>query len=171
MAALLSKPARAALVVAMLNGAPAAAEGAVETGRFGEWSLNLSEGPSSKLCFAATEPKSKEPAGANRTKTVFYVSAWPKEGVKSEISVKLGFPIKTGSQVTVTVGKDAYKLFAKEERAFVADATQELKLIEAMKKASKMVVQATSERGTATSDTYSLSGLNQALAAMATSCR
>ena len=166
-----SSPALAALAVAVLNGAPVAAEGAVETGRFGEWSLNSSEGSSSKLCFAATEPKSKEPAGANRTKTVFYVSAWPKEGVKSEISVKLGYPIKSGSQVTVTVGKDAFKLFAKEERAFVADSTQELKLIEAMKKESKMIVQATSERGTATSDTYSLAGLTQALTAMATSCR
>jgi hypothetical protein len=148
----------------------ACAQNAVETGRFGNWILHQSNAAGHRICFAATEPKAKEPAGANRAKTLLYISAWPKEGVKSEFSVKLGYPIKSGSEVTVLVGNDAFKLFAKDERAFVADETDELKLIEAMKKGSKLVVQATSERGTATTDTYSLTGLGQALQAMAASC-
>ena len=110
------------------------------------------------------------PAGVTRAPALFYITAWPKEGVKSEVSVKLGYPIQAKGAVTVAVGKDAFKLFAKEERAFVADATEEMKLIEAMKKNATLTVQATSERGTATTDTYSLSGLGQALQAMATSC-
>jgi invasion protein IalB len=149
---------------------PAIAQTAIETGRFGDWSFNVAEGDH-KLCFAATQPKEKEPAAANRAKVLLYISAWPKEGVKSEVSVKLGYPIKPGSDVTITIGNDAFKLFAKDERAFVADPTEELKLIEAMKKGSKLLVQASSERGTATSDTYSLSGLSQALQALATSCK
>ena len=92
------------------------------------------------------------------------------DGVKAEISVKLGYPIKTGSDITVMVGNDTFTLFPKEERAYVADATEELKLIEAMKKGSKLTVQATSERGTATTDTYSLAGLSQALQALAAAC-
>jgi hypothetical protein len=169
MSRLLPGSALAALMI-VVNAWAALAQGAVETGRFGDWKTHLSDGPADKICFAATEPKGKEPAGANRAKTLFYVSAWPKEGVKSEISVKLGYPIKAGSDVVVTVGKDAFKLFAKDERAFVDDPTDELKLIEAMKKGSKMIVQATSEKGTATTDTYSLAGLAQALQAMAASC-
>jgi len=148
----------------------AAAQGAVETGRYGAWIMHQSADASSKICFAATQPTAKEPAGANRAKTLLYVSAWPKEGVKAEISIKLGYPIKTGSDITVTVGNDAFTLFPKEDRAYVADATEELKLIEVMRKGSKLTVQATSERGTATTDTYSLSGLSQALQALAAGC-
>lgn len=149
---------------------PAHAQGALEIGRRGAWIIHQTPDADSKICFAATPPVAKEPAGANRSKMLLYVSAWPKEGVKAEVSVKLGYPIKAGSDVTVTVGDDAFALFPKDDRAFVSDATEELKLIEAMKKGSKLIVQATSERGTATTDTYSLAGLSQALQALAASC-
>jgi invasion protein IalB len=148
---------------------PAAAQTALEAGRYGDWILSVAPGES-KICYAATQPKAKEPATANRAKVLLYISAWPKDGVKSEVSFKLGYPIKTGSEVTVLVGKDTFSLFPKEDRAFVDDPTEELKLIEAMKKGSKLLVKATSERGTATTDTYSLAGLSQALQALATSC-
>ena len=52
----------------------------------------------------------------------------------------------------------------------MADAADEQKLIEAMKKGSKLVVKATSTRGTQTTDTYSLNGLSQAMDAIATAC-
>jgi invasion protein IalB len=146
------------------------AQGAVEMKKFGDWIVHQNSGEGPKICFAATLPKSKEPATANRAKIVFYVSAWPKEGVKSEISIKLGYPIKPNSPISVTVGDNEFELFAQDDRAYVADATQELKMIEAMKKGSKLVVKATSARGTQTVDTYSLQGLGQALQAVATAC-
>jgi invasion protein IalB len=148
----------------------AAAPTAVETGRFGDWIVHQSAGTGSKICFAASQPRAKEPATANRSKIVLYISAWPKEGVKAEISIKMGYPVKAGSTVAVTVGTDAFTLFGKEDRAYVADATEELKLIDAMKKGSKLTVQGSSEKGTVTTDTYSLSGLGQAMQALAAAC-
>lgn len=148
----------------------ASAQGANTLGTFGNWSLNATPDANGKTCFAATQPTQKEPAAANRAPVVLYVSAWPKEGVKSEISIKLGYKIKSGSDVVVTVGTATFKLFGKDDRAFIADPTQELKLIEEMKKGSKLVVQATSERGTATTDTYTLAGMTQALKSLAQSC-
>jgi invasion protein IalB len=144
--------------------------GAVETGRFGDWIVHQNAGEGPKTCFAASTPRIKEPPAANRAKIVFYISAWPKEGIKSEVSVKLGYRIKPDGPITVTVGTDSFTLFAQDDRAYVADATEELKLIEAMRKGSKVVVQATSTRGTQTTDTYSLQGLGQALQAVATAC-
>jgi invasion protein IalB len=162
------------LSVATLWTTPLAAQapepGSMKTGTAGDWILHQAAGDGPKICFAATQPRTKEPAGANRAKVVLYVSAWPKEGVKSEFSVKLGYRIKPDAPVSVTVGDNEFKLFAEEDRAYVADATEELKLIEAMKKASKLVVQATSSRGTQTTDTYSLTGLGQALQAVASAC-
>lgn len=147
-----------------------AAQGANRLGAFGDWTVNATPDAASKTCFAASQPTQKEPAGANRAPVVLYISAWPKDGVKSEISVKLGYRIKGGSDVTVIVGTATYSLFPKDDRAFVADATQELKLLDEMKKGAKMVVQATSERGTATTDTYSLAGLTQAMKSLAEAC-
>ncbi len=149
---------------------PAEAQGAVEMKTFGDWIVHQNSGEGPKICFAATVPKTKEPAGANRAKIVLYVSAWPKEGVKSEISIKLGYRIKPNSPIAATIGNDSFELFAQEDRAYVADATQELKMIEAMKKGAKLVVKAVSTRGTQTTDTYSLQGLGQALQAVATAC-
>ncbi len=160
----------AALASLLLSPVAARAQTAVEAGKFSDWSLNLATEANQKLCFAATLPRTKEPPGANRGKALLYISAWPKDGIKSEVSVKLGYKIKPDSEITVAVGDDTFKLFANDERAFVADATDELKLLEAMKKGSKLTVKATSARGTATTDTYSLSGLGQALQALAQRC-
>lgn len=144
--------------------------GSMKTGMAGDWIIHQNAGEGPKICFAATQPRIKEPAGANRAKVVLYVSAWPKDGVKSEVSVKLGYRVKPDSPVAVTVGDTAFQLFGDEDRAYVADATEELKLVEAMKGSSTLVVKATSTRGTETTDTYSLKGLGQALEAVASAC-
>lgn len=148
----------------------AAAEGTKAAGKFDNWTLHVSDTAGTKICFAATEPREKKPAGAKRTTAVLYVSTWPKDGVKTEISVKLGFKIKAGSKIAVEIGKDTFKLFPNDERAYVADGPQESKLLDAMMKAPALTVQAAPERGDLTTDTYSLAGLSQALAAMAQSC-
>lgn len=173
MMALRSIPTLFCFALALLWVSPLAAqdtEGAVEKGRYGQWIVHQSASNDPQICFAASQPQTKEPAGANRSAIVFYVSAWPKDGIKSEVSIKLGYPIRPDSPVAVTVGSDEFQLFAKDDRAFVADATDELKLIEAMKKGATLVVSATSTRGTRTTDTYSLQGVTRALQEMASAC-
>ncbi len=145
-------------------------QGATVSGTFGAWNLYTTDSGNTRICFIAAAPEEKKPATANRATMLFYISAWPKDGVRSEISVKLGYPIKKDSAVDVAVGTDTFKLFPKDERAYVADATDELKLLESMKKGVTATVQATSERGTTTTDTYSLIGISQALQSMAQAC-
>ena len=87
-----------------------------------------------------------------------------------QISVKFGYPINAEKDVTVQIDGNTFKLKARDERAYVYDATQELKLLEAMKGGAKMVVKATSKRGTKTIDTYSLKGVTSALKSLANSC-
>lgn len=149
---------------------PASAENAIPAGNFGAWSLFTTDATGQKLCFATAQPSSSEPKGANRGPARAFVSAWPEDGVKTEISVKLGFPVKKESEVSVGVGTESYALFPSDERAFVSDPTQELKLLEAMKKGSMLVVQATSERGTNVTDIYSLQGFSRAIQALASAC-
>lgn len=145
--------------------------------KFNDWTL-FSNADKVKICFLAAAPSVTEPAGLTRDAALFYISAWPADGVKSELSVKLGFPVKKGGEPAVTVtgasvpgGSASFKLFVKDDRAFVADATSELKLLDAMKKGSKLTVQAISERGTAVTDTYALAGITAALQALGAGCR
>lgn len=151
---------------------PAGAQQATAVeGTFGSWGLYSNGASGSKLCFVAATPSDKKPSSANRGPALLYVSAWPKDGIRSEVSVKLGYPVKPDSTVTVTIGNETFSLFPKDERAFVADSTQELKLVEALKKGSKADVTATSARGTETTDTYTLTGLKQALGELAKKCK
>ncbi|MEE8098335.1 MAG: invasion associated locus B family protein [Hyphomicrobium sp.] len=138
--------------------------------RSGAWSIYADTGTPKKVCFAASSPQAVEPIGANRGSIFFYISAWPKDGVKAEPSVKLGYPVNTEKGVTVTIGTDVFKLFSKEQHGFVADPSEELKLIDALKKGSTAMVRATSTRGTSTTDTYSLSGISKALEKLTATC-
>ena len=162
-----------AATVALINAwlVPAAyAQGTVVVGKYKDWTLHVNEGKSHKICFVTSEPTAKESSATNRAPALFYVSSWPKDGIKSEVSIKVGYKLKPGEDVVVTIQSDTFKLFPYEERAFVADATQELKLVEAMKKGAKLQVKAAGERGQATLDTYSLNGVTQALKLLASNC-
>jgi hypothetical protein len=136
----------------------------------GSWSLYADAATPKDVCFIAAQPQAVEPLGANRGPIFFYISAWPKEGVKTEPSVKVGYPVKPDAEMSVTVGTETFKLFVKGERGFVSDQNEELKLVEALKKGSNAFVKAVSARGTATTDTYSLSGLSAALDKLAATC-
>jgi len=159
-----------ALSCAALSSPVAAQNAAMVMKEFGTWSLHQSRNTEHNICYAVSTPVSKTPKKANRAAIVFYVSAWPKDGVRNQISVKLGYPINAKKDVTVKIGDDTFKLKARDERAYVYDATQELKLLDAMKNGSQMVVKATSTRGTTTTDTYSLKGVTSALKSLADSC-
>ena len=163
----------AAALVPMLTMASGAgmAQSVKTIGTFSSWTTFTHGEAASLLCFATSQPSKQEPASAKRDPAFVYVSSWPKDGVKAEISVKLGYALRKGSDVTLAVGSSSFKLFVSGDRAYVADATEELKLLEAMRKGSTMTVQGTSERGTSTTDTYSLAGISQALAAVATNCK
>lgn len=152
-----------------LCGRPATAQ--APTARHGDWSVLVQEAGGARNCFAASRPKTTEPKAAARDGAVFYVTAWPKDGIKSEASIRQGYRGKAGSEVLVAIGNETFRLFVADDRAFIGDPIAELKLIEAMKKGSKMVVTGTAVDGTTTVDTYSLAGIKQALQAMLAACQ
>jgi hypothetical protein len=134
------------------------------------WSAYLHEVAGKRTCFAAAQPKSSEPATAKRDAIYFYVTSWPRDGITGEVSVKVGYPLKKGSTVTVAIGADAFKLVVKDDRAFVSDSGEEKRLVGAMRKGGTMTVSGVSERGTQTKDTYPLAGVVEALDSLKPRC-
>lgn len=135
-----------------------------------DWALYTDSKSPHQFCFVTSEPKSSQPADAAREAPRIYISAWPAEGIKGEVSFRLGFPPKKASEILASVEPSSFKLFSADERAYVHDQTQELKLVDVMKKGSKLTVSATTATGTAVTDTYSLTGLGQALQELQKTC-
>ncbi len=138
--------------------------------KFDAWSAYVHDSPGKKVCFVVSQPKSKKPKKVRRGPIYFYVSHWPADKVRNEISVKMGYPLKPRTIVEVKIGKDRFKLFIKAEGAYVESADKEKAIVGAMKKGSLMIVQGRSKRGTLTTDRYSLSGVATALDRIAQEC-
>jgi invasion associated locus B (IalB) protein len=160
---------RAACVVAALVATPAWAQEVTLLEKFKDWSAYAATG-SPKVCFAVSKPTSSTPKGVKRGPIFFYISQWPADKVVNEISVKMGYPFSEGAKATLTIGGAKFDLFTKDEGAFVDKPETEAKIIEAMKTGSSMKIDGKSARGTATSDTYSLNGLSDALDRAAKEC-
>lgn len=157
-----------ALWLCCLGGSSASA--AHLASRHGAWGLFHHTEAGQRLCFLATEPVDRLPKTAQRDAAVFYVTAWPRARIRAEVSIRLGYPIRKGSEATVTLDAQSFMLFAEADRVFVREAIVEGRLLEAMAKAAQVTVIATSERGVTTTDTYSLDGFAQGLKSMATDC-
>lgn len=141
----------------------AAAQSTTLVAEHKDWAVYVHEAEGEKVCFAASAPKDSEPKDANRTGVYFYVTNWPKDGIKNEISVKIGYKFKPDSSPKVRVEGDEFEMFVRDDKAFLRDPEDERKLLDAMKKGATMVVTGISERGTATTDNYSLFGVTAAI--------
>jgi len=159
----------AALVFFVVASSQLAAETMARVDTYGDWTLLTDSVTPHLFCFVTSEAKSSTPDNAQRETPRAYISAWPKDGIRSEVSFRVGFKTKKGTQGTASVGAGGFKLFGANDRAFVSDSTQELKLIEAMRKGSSMTVMIASDHEAVT-DTYSLSGVGIALQKLQEMC-
>lgn len=143
--------------------ATAVAQTPTQLGAFRDWAAYTYNDDRGKVCFAASQPKDTEPKNVNRDPVFFMVSNRPVESVKNEASIIIGYPFKADSRVTAEVDGQSYAMFTKGDGAWVENAAQEQALIAAMKAGRQLVVKGTSQRGTLTTDTYSLSGITAAI--------
>lgn len=152
---------------------PAAAQGQPQSkavAQFGDWSVYVSTA-SPKVCYAISQPKTRAPEGLKRDPAYFFISTRPGENVKNEVTVTVGFPLKEGSDATLTVGNATLQLYTKDQGAWVRNVADEAKLVEAMRRGKDLTVASTSLRGNVTTDKYSLVGLGQALDRVAQECK
>ena len=129
--------------------------------RWATYTYNTAAG--AKVCYAATQPTETAPQGVNRDPVFMFITNRPKEGVKHEVSVITGYPYKEGSKTTVKIGDATFSMYTKDQGAWVDNAAEESRFINAMKAGADMVITGTSRRGTVTTDTYSLKGVTAAL--------
>jgi len=155
---------------------PAAANptaGATLLGQFGDWGAYTANPGGKKVCFALSKPNASttNPAGRPRDPAFLFVSTRPSEKVKEEVSVIIGYPFKTGSEAAVQVGSTNFALYTQNDGAWIKNAAEEARMVDVMKKGADAVVKGESGRGTKTTDTFSLKGLDQALTRISQECK
>ena len=139
-------------------------------GKFKDWEsfVLLKEGI--KTCFAQSKPVVKAPKKFKRDPSRLFVSFRPEENIKNEVSVTNGYEFKPKAPVAAKSGKKKYDLFSKGRFAWVVDNQDEAKLISTMKKASRLMIIGNSEKGTETTDHYSMMGFSKAYDTAKKSC-
>jgi hypothetical protein len=155
--------------------APGAAEGAQPTllGMFGDWGAYTASPGGKKICFALAKPSKSEttPAHRPRDPAFLFVSSRPAEKVKDEVSIIIGYGFKPNTDATLELAGASYAMYTQNDGAWVKNAAEEPKLVDAMRKGGDVTIKGTSARGTGTLDVFSLKGLAQALDKIGEECR
>ena len=147
-----------------------AEESLKSVGKFKDWEsfVLLQEG--NKICFAQSIPIVRAPKKLKREPSRLFVSFRPNENIKNEISVTNGYEFKPETPVAAKSGKKSYDLFSKGKFAWVVDNKDEAKLIITMKKASRLMIIGSTEKGDQTTDHYSMMGFTKAYNTAKKSC-
>ncbi len=158
---------------AMMALAPAAqAQQATELGTFNAWSAWSATDASGLICYISATPQSSEPAGANRDPIHFMIIHRKGMGTKNEVQTIIGYPFNTtDAKASATIDGKSYPMVTEGSAAWLASTGDEGGFVQAFKAGSKLTVKGTSQRGTNTTDSYSLSGATAAMNAIDAACK
>jgi hypothetical protein len=156
-------------------------------GTYGDWSVYQSAAGKSRICYTLATPKDRAPTDLKRDPGYAFISERPGERVRNEVSFIMGFEIagapsgdpkdkgkdKRKAEAkdkkpdfvvpTAVIGDAEFELLPKGNDLWVKNAAQESRLIDEMRKGTKLLIKAASKRGKMTVDSYSLVGFSQAI--------
>ena len=155
----------------------AAAHAKKPTATFKDWRLFVEGAGITRICYLVGEPRQRTPRKARRGDVFISVTHRPGQGVRNEVSVRIGYPFSAASEPFARIGSDEFAFFTgvqaqngADEWAWGKDIDAQPRLINAMKRGNELVFKGTSARGTLTTDSYSLSGFTAAMRRLDAAC-
>ena len=146
------------------------AEEVKKLGKHKDWETYVMNSSSGKVCFAQSKPVLQAPKSSVREARLF-ISFRPGEGVSNEISITSGYDYNNKNSVTAISGKNRYKFdIIQDSFAWITDKKFENRMIKTMKKGSRLMVKAHNQKGSQTTDHYSLLGFTKAYKATKANC-
>ena len=143
-----------------------------------DWAVFVDGKGASKTCYAASPPtKTDAYKGGtkldriSRGEAFLLVVTYPVDKVTNEVSIRFGYPADAGQEISLEIGGEKFKMFTADKVAWLASPEQDSAVISAMRKGSKAVFTATSQRGTKVVDEYSLLGFTASIEAVAKACK
>jgi invasion protein IalB len=139
--------------------------------QYGDWTVFTGQTPKGKICYAGSQPKERLPKDLKRDPAFLLITTRPSDKLINDFSIVAGFGMKKDEDATLTIAGQSFPLFTKESGAWVKVSADEPKVLAAMKAGQNLIFKANSARGNALTDSYSLSGLSQALERVAQECK
>ena len=142
-------------------------------GQFGDWGAYTASPGGKKVCFALAKPANSKTTPPNRPRDAAYmfISSRPAEKVRDEVSIIFGYGFKPNADASIEISGAAYAMYTQADGAWVKNAAEETRLVDAMRKGADLTVKGTSAKGTASIDVYSLRGLPEALNRVGQECK
>lgn len=137
----------------------------------GKWQAFSSQQGRSKVCYALSKAETRSPANLKDVEGLLFISNRPGEGVRNEISFVMNFDVKEGVEHQAMIGAERFALVAKGKNMWLKNPAEEPRMLDAMRKGTGLDIKATSKRGNATSDKYSLAGMSQVLKKADDACK
>ena len=146
------------------------AEELKKIGKFKDWETLVLNKDNKITCFAQTKPVLQSPK-ANKREARLFVSFRPNDKVADEISTTSGYEFNSQNSILATSGKKKYKFdIAQDSFAWISSNKVEKKMINSMKKGSRIMITAYNKSGSQTIDHYSLLGFTKAYNTAKKSC-
>lgn len=160
---------RTVLIAAAL--APLAGAHAERIGKYDHWTANRFAEGRAKTCYLHGDPTKGTGNYTKRGRFFIQVTHRPAEGSRDVVGITAGYTYKKDSQVRVVIGGAKFLLFTDRDTAWSADEKTDRSLVRAMMKGRTMTVHGISNRGTRTTDIFSLIGFTKAYRAVGRACR
>ena len=138
------------------------AEEIKKIGKYKDWEAMVVNDESGKVCFAQSSPILQAPK-SNKRDAKLFIAFRPAEKIINEVSVTGGYEFHKNNSVVAQSGKNKFKFDIKEQGfAWIADTKIEFRMINRMKKGSRIMITGYNQKGSQTIDHYSLLGFTKA---------
>lgn len=137
---------------------------------YDDWAAYMFVEGGNKVCYMASQPQKAQGDYTSRGKIYALITHRPAEGTRDVFSYITGYPYKTGSDVSITIGGSRFTLFTQDDTAWAPDSAADRQITDSIRRGSNMVVKGTSRRGTLTTDTFSLKGSGKAYERITKEC-
>jgi len=152
-----------ALILSLLSVAALADEAPKLHSTIKDWSVLTRKVDGDLLCYVRSFAEDKSPQNVNHGDVAFFVGTWKSGVAQEQPSLMTGYAMRTRTPPKAKVGNRTITMFSVANEAFIESENDERKLVRAMRKGSRLRVEAMSDRGTATAYEFSLSGITAAL--------
>ena len=131
-------------------------------GKFKDWETIVVTDETAKLCFAQSKPVLQSPKNNTREARLF-ISFRPADKITDEVSITSGYEYNVQNTILAKSGKNKIKFdISKDKFAWIANNKNEKKMINVMKKGSRIMITGYNKSGSQTIDHYSLMGFTKA---------
>lgn len=151
----------ASLVLTMSAITAAHAAPPVRLDQFGAWSAFSYKSDGGTSCYILSTPTTQMPANVDHGDNFFMVAHPSGKDYVPEAMV--GYDLRQGAPMTAVIDGKTFAMFTQDRHGWVQNEADQPSMIQALKSGDKLELHATSKRGTATSYSYSLSGITAAL--------